>query len=892
MDPTQQDAKAQKYLVQSAYDHLIAAKTLFEGDITNSLIVNGHLAICDVIRGDPPKALKISFDIGDAGRRTGNTCTSEFVGFLHLRLARRLAFDEAREQHALMLCACATACFKGLNDPYLELHAVTAFAQFHQRRGDIPMARKHVEKGRKLLELVARCFDELIAQVRSLRSSHEDQEQPWLVSDLNKLQGERTSCITEVDCLALAIDSSGQNTQNRFLEQKTTSSSLNQSSRLPSASSIQAQLQSFKSQFSGLILSLPANLQPLYLEAMGIDNWHQRYEDVIKGRREELVIKADIDAAEKHLIDFLTELEESSSSSEHSKIMKTAIFLYLGEFDKARSTIISILPTTFGGTKKPLPERKGMDKQVKDVIDDVKRQTFNKAIALCFAAKDWEHGMSGVQDMPQRHPTSLDDKKSCEDPHVWYNMVWIASTLEQSGNIGQAFEWYLNAFYVVEAHRQQLADSSDRREILSTISSGELFLGMARVALRFSRFPDGASGPSQYWTLNPAEWKDQCLRFLELGRSRTLLDLLIAQDLAPQDFRDRSEYSYQLRLEEVVSSTEDTAEIKSQSRADNEPESRERYLECLHDELLTELRSQSLSKLLPESAIIRESNAKLYQCIPEAAIVLHISSSREGLMILCITSQGIIDDHNAEMTSHHLDKHIFRYTKSFRDVRSAEPSDLPALTTCDHHLQAISDEIIKPIARHIETKEHVIFVPSPSLNKLPLCALIFNEKPLFLSKDVSRVPSLSVLQHLADQKHYPNKKVNVIYKDPDPTRGDALGFSTAAAIHVASSFGAKPQAANGEFTQDNFIRMYEQSDILLVATHGTQSPKSAWESSLLLQPPFRVLDLARMHSNASLIIFEACVSGLGEESIGNDLLGFSHAVLASGATAFLGGLWR
>jgi CHAT domain-containing protein len=33
------------------------------------------------------------------------------------------------------------------------------------------------------------------------------------------------------------------------------------------------------------------------------------------------------------------------------------------------------------------------------------------------------------------------------------------------------------------------------------------------------------------------------------------------------------------------------------------------------------------------------------------------------------------------------------------------------------------------------------------------------------------------------------------------------------------------------------------------------------------------------------------VSGLGEESIGNDLLGFSHAVLASGAAAFLGGLW-
>lgn len=132
----------------------------------------------------------------------------------------------------------------------------------------------------------------------------------------------------------------------------------------------------------------------------------------------------------------------------------------------------------------------------------------------------------------------------------------------------------------------------------------------------------------------------------------------------------------------------------------------------------------------------------------------------------------------------------------------------------------------------------------------------------------------------------------MIYKDPDPTRNDALDISTTAAIRIARTFRAKPQAATKTLTQDNFIELYEQSDILLIATHGTQSTKSAWESSLLLHPPFRVLDLARLRSNASLIIFEACVSGLGEESIGNDLLGFSHAVLASGATAFLGGLWK
>lgn len=79
--------------------------------------------------------------------------------------------------------------------------------------------------------------------------------------------------------------------------------------------------------------------------------------------------------------------------------------------------------------------------------------------------------------------------------------------------------------------------------------------------------------------------------------------------------------------------------------------------------------------------------------------------------------------------------------------------------------------------------------------------------------------------------------------------------------------------------------------MLLIATHGTQSYESAWESSLLLHPVFRVLYLVRLRSHAALVVFEVCVSGLGE-SIGNDLLGFSHPVLASGATAFLEELWK
>jgi CHAT domain-containing protein len=625
-----------------------------------------------------------------------------------------------------------------------------------------------------------------------------------------------------------------------------------------------------------------------------IDAMRQKYEDAIKSRRDELVNNADIDAAEKHLTDFVQELDKLHIFSEELDTMKTAALQYLGDYNRAMETITRVLPTSFGGTRDPFPILEGPSKQIKDVTDKAERQKFDRAVSLCFAAKDWKRGMAGVQAMLQRDVTSLDDMKKSEDPHIWYNMVCIASVLEHNMELGLAFEWYLGAFDVIEAYRQQLADIEDRRDILSSISSGEIFLGLARIAFHFSQTHNSPCGPSGQWILTSAEWKDQILRFLELGRSRTLLDLLTAQELASKenfekDFEKWADYSYELRRQESPSRGELTAETNSQDCTGSESEGREKYLERIHDELVKELNPKNLSTFLSNPVAVRESNAKLYQSIPETAIVLHISSGREGLMILCITSQGIIDIHTSELTGLQLDRHIFRFAKLFRH-KGLEDRNLPTFATCNQHIQAISDALIEPVAQHIKMKEHVIFIPSPSLNKFPLCALVYNKEPLFLSKDVSQVPSLSILQYLVDKKRHNNKKVSVIYNNPNAAEGP-LFVSTSAAIYIARSFHTMPQAAAEELTLENFANIYEQSDVLLLATHGTLGLTSAWESYLSLKEPFLVRNLVRLHSEASLIIFEACVSGLGEESIGNDLLGFSHAVIGSGVNSFLGGLW-
>lgn len=55
---------------------------------------------------------------------------------------------------------------------------------------------------------------------------------------------------------------------------------------------------------------------------------------------------------------------------------------------------------------------------------------------------------------------------------------------------------------------------------------------------------------------------------------------------------------------------------------------------------------------------------------------------------------------------------------------------------------------------------------------------------------------------------------------------------------------------------------------------------------------FRALDLTLIRTGADLIMFNACFSGHGSTTAGNDVLGLSHAVLQAGTKSYIGGLWE
>lgn len=50
--------------------------------------------------------------------------------------------------------------------------------------------------------------------------------------------------------------------------------------------------------------------------------------------------------------------------------------------------------------------------------------------------------------------------------------------------------------------------------------------------------------------------------------------------------------------------------------------------------------------------------------------------------------------------------------------------------------------------------------------------------------------------------------------------------------------------------------------------------------------------MSPIQSNANLIVFAACLSGLGRATAGTDVLGFTHVVLGTGCQAYIGTLFE
>ncbi|KAF2718405.1 hypothetical protein K431DRAFT_348767 [Polychaeton citri CBS 116435] len=630
-----------------------------------------------------------------------------------------------------------------------------------------------------------------------------------------------------------------------------------------------------------------------------------------------LLDRADLDGWRLNLETFIETCNTSHRVPPNmTALYKLICFTHLGKLGQARELLPEALPLEFGGTGpetildqfRPLALAVGMQ----DFLPKWKAQSAERAISFAVLAQDWAKGREVLAQVIRDLPNFATPQGLSAETETWQLVSWIGAIHEHAGRPEEAFTWYLNALHRLEGLRNA-ANIEARRNCHSTIHSGEIYAALVRMCLQHAERSDGRPPTDAITYRNPRDWAlgqrrtwpDQALMFLEQSRARTLLDILVTKQKAdpqklvlrqflmtasttlkqnvPQGMDDAERLA---RLRQLIPGLPTGAGLRNALR-----EARE----TLDMEQKGSVSMYNLTAKEVEAPV-------LYGCIPQGAVAIQILPSRKGTSLMCISNKGVDAVHRSEITDIQLRTLVLPYVKEAQSEHGSKEK-LKNLAS------AISQLVLLPFESQVRRSRTVIFVHSHALQAFPCTGYILDELPLFLQKIVYQVPSLSVLYHLKQiRRKKPGRKISAIVSssaaggdfDADTSgKADRRIFLIAAeGTAIASTFGSQPIDLDGELDklddnqQSNHLsHLFKTSSIVWIATHGTAIHTSPWQSYLHARPRFRVLDMAALENCAPLVVFTACWAGLGSATVGNDILGFAHAVLASGSQVFVAGLW-
>jgi CHAT domain-containing protein len=219
--------------------------------------------------------------------------------------------------------------------------------------------------------------------------------------------------------------------------------------------------------------------------------------------------------------------------------------------------------------------------------------------------------------------------------------------------------------------------------------------------------------------------------------------------------------------------------------------------------------------------------------------------------------------------------------------------------------KSLSRRLLKPFGNMIRNKEKILIVPSSNLAHIPWSMLPMNpddpaDTRLYVDHHtIAMIPSLSIWDKLVSKtlksKPEVSPKVMVMTnapRKPNPPGGFRdIPYSRIEALYISRSLDEWPTVAD-ELEKGDFNDRAHGSSILHISAHGDFDNDFPLNSRIhLLNEPLTVNDFKNVQMSASLVIFSACLSGLSSSSDSGSSFSFAHAILNSGARAFIGTLW-
>jgi CHAT domain-containing protein len=895
---------------ETARQKFAEALHLFELDEAHSQIVRGHQILLNITSGSDDNNIVLeAAQIGYWGRASSNELVSQFVGILMQRFGRRQMLDYARNDVALKCYKCAQSCFRSLEDRFGLFRALNSEMYILNSMNNQLAALSMVNSQKALFKELLEYIDKMANEHPSIKSSC-----PSLSQDMIAVFGNFINSVYFKVGDTKALDAWKKDFRDDF-------------DKRGGVAAIDEGLDQYAKYLfrdrdsSEDALSILPRL-PHFLVGDGVshkwtfsDHW-QRGQDLVEKYLKassdagDALEKLDIDGAERRLRDYISEAAPNNIASHPEDFLPVRAAAQLGDFDTASKILRGMVnPNLWSHDVNPFSALEWRQAQSQE---ERLQESMGLGIVLaaCTAAQDWTLGRRVLRRIEKLFPKYL-ELGAVDSPgrERWQLLGYAGVIYEHSSEPLKAFVTLLQAFLLAEQSRNFTSDANSRRGIFSDIAFGEIFTGLARLCLRAGDLGVPLAVLDAYSHNHPhaKSWREHALLFLEQAKARNLLEALMAPPLDTTDPNARAIRARKRRLRMALLALNERTPAQEAELAILEAN-----LKDYEDEL------DLFNAVLPTtSSTINDEG--LYGVIGEDEIVIEVDFSKHGSTLFGITSNGI--EFAQQRRKLHLEirrpvlralKHIADYPNSDSNYKTSK-----ARVDLEVFLKEISDELILPLAHLIRRKSHVIFVASQPLTAFPFSALLIDDEPLFLHAAVSQVPSLGTLLHLWKSRQTPDctterfdspVSVCTIAKAVRLGGREKLLFLAAIeAMIIARTFNTWP-VEGSKISRDTFKSLIQEGDldgtsksnarsrILHIGAHGHYDPLSPWLSYISLMDQFRVLDIAqpglRRHRKIALIVFAACLSGMGQGTVGNDVLGFAQAVLETGCAAYLGALWN
>lgn len=518
-----------------------------------------------------------------------------------------------------------------------------------------------------------------------------------------------------------------------------------------------------------------------------------------------------------------------------------------------------------------------------------RQESLEVIFLLCIELQQWKRAKRLMEALETTSPGFFTSVISYTNLWPWQRCLYAGLVYENLGQYADANRYFLQARLFLLSWETRMR-SEDRRSFLAHPDVARIATSAARCALMWKvnqpnvavmePSKDPAIDKSVFqcfgWTLTYKDHNDHYMESLQLLESVRASAIVVRNE--PEEIREaRHKLDIWKRLM-----------VKVRRSKDEEQEFQTLETEKMRYEAIA---YSYVPEAVAFSAPIPRDVPQLYMHIPKDSLVIYTTLDADGLMLTVFDYEGIrFGAVCPTETSSKIEKYALVYMNEIINNGDFNASESTGRIACN----LLSDIIIKPLENCISKRRHIIFVPSGVLTRIPLSSLLYNGDFLILQRQVSQVPSLSLLSELLQRQPKPaaNSKTPICaIARPGNPRNRWLPLAGLESQIIASLAGTIAINAK-ELSRTELPTHLRQSEILHICTHGHYDTDDPFNSHLVLKDRFRVQDLRAVRTEIALVTFSACLSGLGPASDSGDVQGFSHVMLEAGANAFIGALWK